>query len=860
MAWSSLSNRLQSLPVLLAGPIIRRAETAGVSVWFILKENRQPVLSVYDGNTASSPLMTGTAANGIKLGNLDHVYAYCITAASSSNATLEAGKNYYYDIDFGSEKLSALSASSESFVSFSYDTAGRPSFSLPPTDMNSVRLLHGSCRKAHGEGEDALEAIDTILTGALSGNTLDPIKRPHQLYFTGDQIYADDVADPLYFMVDDAAKTLFGREEAIYTTGTDPKLFFTADERMPGKRNENDKLYTATGFTSMIEDTPECSKSHLLTFQEYAAMYLFAWSDVLWPKTMSDWPDFATVLPKDKDKKVVESMDPFDGPLELTVPTDKGLTFADECMQLKRFKNRLAKIRKALANIPTYMILDDHDITDDWNLNWAWCQQVYSKPLGRRTVQNGLLAYTIFQAWGNTPDRFATGKGRELLQHINDWDGSDGDLPAQMQQLLNIPTLNKDSPPADFVHLPDTIDWHFSYEASGYTIFFLDSRTWRHYPAPDAVAFAGLICDAGFNAQLPAVLPEKQVVLVVAPCPVIDVPFVESRQRKETSQDDMLDSDCESWPLNRYSYEKFFSTLAARLPVKTNMRQGVFGILSGDVHFGFSARAQVWGKKFLADSHDGIQTNAVFAQLVSSAFKNYLSKKCCHGNTCGQRMISEWKNTEEMHINGYPQGLAEPLNNIPVIGPLLSNMLPPSEKRFGFRVTTEGERVVGDRIGFVIANTYPFKVNNEPAVVLTYDELKRQQVTSLSRTDWKYYLDWRLAENTARSTITPTGVHTEPLDSISGLAAYLALAKDHGSNYIDVWGDGKEIVGLNNLGEIGFLFGTTKQINHSLWWRLNPANSNTVLDPFPLSVFHVPLNFDNDKDSLGNNIIEPVFP
>jgi phosphodiesterase/alkaline phosphatase D-like protein len=36
--------------------------------------------------------------------------------------------------------------------------------------------------------------------------------------------------------------------------------------------------------------------------------------------------------------------------------------------QLKCAYHVLPKVRRVLANIPTYMIFDDHDITDDWNI------------------------------------------------------------------------------------------------------------------------------------------------------------------------------------------------------------------------------------------------------------------------------------------------------------------------------------------------------------------------------------------------------------------------------------------------------------------------------------------------------------
>ena len=86
-----------------------------------------------------------------------------------------------------------------------------PSFVLPPSDVIQLRIAHGSCRKPHGYGDDAFDALDQII-GADPAN---PLRRPHQLFLTGDQIYADDVADVLLYMLRDAATALLGWTEVL---------------------------------------------------------------------------------------------------------------------------------------------------------------------------------------------------------------------------------------------------------------------------------------------------------------------------------------------------------------------------------------------------------------------------------------------------------------------------------------------------------------------------------------------------------------------------------------------------------------------------------------------------------------------
>src|SRR6185369_11304145 len=138
-------------------------------------------------------------------------------------------------------------------------------------------------------------------------------------------------------------------------------------------------------------------QNHLLSLGEYYAMYLFTWSDVLWPIQFPEYDDVKNDYIK-REK------------------------YDSERKQLLEFRKVIREVRRAMANVPCYMIVDDHDITDDWNMLGAWCEQVYSMPLGRRVVQNGLLSYAIFQGWGNTPDRFAVGQpGNTLLTAAANW-------------------------------------------------------------------------------------------------------------------------------------------------------------------------------------------------------------------------------------------------------------------------------------------------------------------------------------------------------------------------------------------------------------------------------------------------------
>jgi hypothetical protein len=122
---------------------------------------------------------------------------------------------------------------------------------------NPLNFLYGSCRKLHGKGEDCLAIADELISDSV--NDLD--KRPCTLFLSGDQIYADDVADPLIqYLAQFGVKLLLGWEEQII--GIDRKL----TELRIGQRQQIVNEYAK--FTS------ENTGNHLLSFGEFAACIL----------------------------------------------------------------------------------------------------------------------------------------------------------------------------------------------------------------------------------------------------------------------------------------------------------------------------------------------------------------------------------------------------------------------------------------------------------------------------------------------------------------------------------------------------------------------------------------------------------
>ena len=152
-----------------------------------------------------------------------------------------------------------------------------PSFTLPPLRLEDLRLFQGSCRRMHEEDVDALTFVDDFIAEHLLNATL----RPHQLFLTGDQIYADEVATPLLPAITRVGIELIGSHP-----GADEETVPHEELPVGGKTYPVDQQRFPTGrrqalLRSEAKFSTVGGHSHLLSLGEYCAMYLFAWSNIL---------------------------------------------------------------------------------------------------------------------------------------------------------------------------------------------------------------------------------------------------------------------------------------------------------------------------------------------------------------------------------------------------------------------------------------------------------------------------------------------------------------------------------------------------------------------------------------------------
>jgi hypothetical protein len=170
VAWTPLAERLSSLPLILAGPMLRRTEPTAVTIWLALKAACTVTLRIYGRNAQGElvPQFEGMR-HSVRLG--DHLHLAAVTArAAGDHERLAWGALYFYNLffqpdgaagrrapeapgDLDTPGILTLDPRADALLRrLRYPGHPLPSFVLPPEDLNRLKILHGSCRKPHGLG------------------------------------------------------------------------------------------------------------------------------------------------------------------------------------------------------------------------------------------------------------------------------------------------------------------------------------------------------------------------------------------------------------------------------------------------------------------------------------------------------------------------------------------------------------------------------------------------------------------------------------------------------------------------------------------------------------------------------------
>jgi hypothetical protein len=603
-----------------------------VAVWVALREAANVELTVWPGVQRSSG--AGTVESGVphvgrgsaqtqRFGAQLHV---AVVVAKTDGGVIAPGAVHSYDLKIGTEGLKSLGLLRDEttdnrlpgvdrdnaplHLALGYELDRLPSFATPAPVVTDLCLAHASCRRTNASGPEALAFLDDL----IEENRSDATRRPQQLFLTGDQIYADDLAGCLLRQLNAIGGELLGFQETLPIANRDVQISIANFPVMRRRRVVRDlaRFSTSDGL------------NHLLSFGEFAAFHLLSWSPRLW-RALSLPEDVFIRADNVEENHLQEWPEPAAWKAEKKHGKTREREFLDETDRAKVFRAAVPRVARVLANSATYMIWDDHEVTDDWYLSQSWRSRVVMAPFGRAVLRNAYSAYTICQAWGNDPDAFAhTGaaekpKNEELLDQLQAIGTAGSITSAQRDKLDKL--LGLDAPLKD----PE-VKFHYSVPGPRHLVRVLDTRTRRRYKG--RLGPPRLLGDS-FDAQLPAgpLTDGRDLLVVISAAPVLFPRLFDTLiQPLAANVTDLLanakakaeagvdgppitgteDFDVEGWGSDEQNLEAMIRRLG------TYARAIV---LSGDVHFGSSLALEFWNG---ADP----KVDSRVVQLTSSGTRN----------------------------------------------------------------------------------------------------------------------------------------------------------------------------------------------------------------------------------------------
>lgn len=593
---------------IICGPMLRKVTKDSVSVFIALDAYSKVTLQL--SNQANGlPILATKEVDPKRIGK--KLWVIVITL-NTSNLQLEIGKNYYYNIILSSQSgVKGQSLSTLGFLDsdnpilglpLGYEEGVLPSFSLPPT-LENLNIIHGSCRKPHGGGEDQLADLDNLI---LEGHN-NPLKRPHQLFLTGDQIYADDVAPELLVKLTKESRSILGISEKIILDDLNHSVLihdYSGVNQGEIRNKEKNNIDNRSSFIEKSKFTSGESDYHLIFLAEFYSMYLFVWSGYPIPSNKILSSTINSIGTSNIFSPFYHYKNNF-----LNTMEDRG-RYEKIASELTKFCKGLSKVRRALANIPTYMMFDDHDVTDDWYIDRKWKEDALENSLSKRVIKNALVAYSIFQDWGNQPEKYINNKyfwnAVEYKENNNPQiefiDNKDSIITNDLENFLGLTSSNS-------AHW-----WNYHIEFKEHEIFTLDTRTRRYtFSTGNKKDFVALIqpSKTSLEEQLPKKSVDNKLAIIISPAPVLGMPIIEDGVQRWAVESipfrDRAAHDYESWSGDPSTFNLLLEHLSQ---YKSTI------ILSGDVHYGYTNSCS-----YFSGHGDKIKASRII-QLCSSSLKN----------------------------------------------------------------------------------------------------------------------------------------------------------------------------------------------------------------------------------------------
>ena len=264
-------------------------------------------------------------------------------------------------------------------------------------------------------------------------------------------------------------------------------------------------------------------------------------------------------------------------------------------------------IRWLLSTVPSAMIFDDHEVSDDWNISEAWLEDTRNKPWWNDQIIGGNASYWVYQHIGNlTPEELA-----------------ENELFAKVQESEDAWPLLRDF--AYRAHRSsDGTRWSYCRDFGNVRLIVMDSR-------------GGRVLDEGKRSMVDADewawIEEKSTgsfdhLLLGTSLPVLLGPGMHHLEAwneavcsgawgawtRGLGEDIRRSQDLDQWATFHDSFVALVGLIRRVAAGERGDAPSSITILSGDVHHGYLAEA----------SFEGAGTNSKIHQAVCSPLRNAL--------------------------------------------------------------------------------------------------------------------------------------------------------------------------------------------------------------------------------------------
>ncbi|MEZ9386506.1 alkaline phosphatase family protein [Vibrio lentus] len=560
---------ISPLPLLLAGPILRKTTATEVVLWVVTSAPLSGTTQLFNAEQ-ETPFYSSSLdeQESIQVGTHAWVTLIHLQGEFPTNVPLE------YQIETEQGSITELAPHLIYKDTRTSNDSSRIEFKISTA---ADYILHGSCRNPHHPSKDSLVAADN----KIANQTV--LERPDMLMMSGDQIYADHVAGPTLDAIQQVIQLLGLIGEALPTDSqvnqinSSDALFeseyhlYQRHHLLPHHNTSDsllDKLFPKRGIP--IFSSTDC-ENHLVTLSEFIAMYLLVWSPTLWQCI-------------NRERLIENGF--MQGGRQLT-PAEQQ-QWRDESVIIDDFVAGLPQVQRLFAHIPTYMIFDDHDVTDDWNLTVGWEHAVDQNRFATQVIGNGLAAYWMCQGWGNAPEKFSSEfieQTKQLFSPVISSNESESSVEDNGESTgKNNGDLSKNIDPQQHQQYLEMIDrfeeWHYTINTSP-KVIVLDTRT-RRWRSESRMNKPSGLMDWEALTEFQHQLIDQEKVVIVSAAPMFGVKFIETLQKMATTIGKPLMIDAENWMAHPGSANTLIS-IFTHTKTPTN-----FVVLSGDVHYSFA--------------------------------------------------------------------------------------------------------------------------------------------------------------------------------------------------------------------------------------------------------------------------------